>query len=563
MKKLLKTLAFAAAAAFVGSSVFADYGWYNTSIDIGGIRSDYSTWSTGGADTDLGKLSNLTVTGVKMSVWDDSNDRGGANMFFRLYDDDGQIGQDKDLWLGAASRITGDHDFSIDYTGTIDLATEFGTQLVEGKTYYLTMWAKTYGDAGDHWYNGTGNNFHTKFVYAAPKTYTLVEDADDLVVGADYLVVSTVDGAYSAMKNEANGTGIGCLGLGDPAISGKTISTASDAIVWRLNPGQAEGRYQLYSAAAGVFAAAPDAAGDAAQLLADGDTDLARWTADLSDLSAIKFYNVSYTDRYLQRDANTANAQFATYDSAQAAPRLYRDDSTALQTVTFDAQGGTSPVASRKYVHGTTYWGIRKPTWTGEGSKKFMGWFDAPEGGTRVTNYMAVTEADARTIYAHWGDYQTVYFDANGGSYTKTSVECLGTYTGLTRPTWDGHKFLGWYDALENGERVLNYMPVSGGAEKTLYAYWTENGLAISGFGMKSVANGARNSRSGDEQVFEFSYAAVAGVLYEIEWTDSLDGEWTVVKSWVAEDDGFTSVTVSVPSRSTGFFRFSAPNGEE
>ncbi len=479
MKKLLKTLACSAVAALVGASAFANYDWYDTSIGIGGIKSNFQDWSRGNGapDTDLGALTSLTLSSVEMNIWDDDNDRGGVNMFFRLYGDNGQIGGDVDVWLGGAERIEGSvHDFSVSYTGPYDLADAFGVTLEDGKTYYLNMWAKSYGDAGDHWYSGDGDNYHTKFVYCGtPKTYTLVESADDLVVGADYLVVSTVEGAYSAMKNEVNGTGIGCLGLADDAISGNTIAAASDAIVWRLNPGQAEERYQLYSSAAGVFAADSDDLAGRAQLLADGDTDLARWTVDLSALPDVKFYSVSYPDRCLQRDNFPANERFAAYDRAHVAPRLYRDDSTALQTVTFDAQGGTSPVAFRKYVHGTTYWGIRKPTWTGEGSKKFMGWFDAPEGGTRVTNYMAVTEADARTIYAHWGDYQTVYFNANGGTYDKVSVVCGGSYSGLTKPTWTGEgekKFLGWYDAPENGERVLNGQPVTGGEEKTLYAYW-------------------------------------------------------------------------------------------
>ena len=345
MKKLLKTLAFSAVAALVGASAFADYGWYGTSIDIGGIRSDYSTWSQGNGapDTDLGKLSDLTVSGVEMKVWDDNNDRDGANMYFRLYGDNGQIGGDVDLWLGAATRIAGDHDFSISYTGTFDLADAFGVTLEEGKTYYLNMWAKTYKSGGqdydNHWYNGSGDNFHTKFVYSAPKTYTLVESADDLVVGADYVVVSTVDGAYSALKNEANGSAIGCLGLADAAIAGNTISTASDAIVWQLKGGAHKGYRVWYNAAADVYAAAPASAGDNAQLLADGTDDLAQWTIDTSALPAVKFFSVSYVDRYLQRDGSAGNAWFAAYDRAHVAPCLYRDDSTELQTVTFDPNG--------------------------------------------------------------------------------------------------------------------------------------------------------------------------------------------------------------------------------
>ena len=475
MKKLLKSLACFAAAALVGSSALAGYGWYNTSIDIGGIRSDYSTWSQGNGapDTDLGTLSSLTVTGVKMSVWDDSNDRGGANMFFRLYGDNGQIGQDKDLWLGAATRITGDHDFSVTYTGTIDLATEFGVQLEEGKTYYLTMWAKTYGDAGDHWYSGEySDNFHTKFVYSAPKTYTLVESADDLVVGADYLVVSTVDGAAGALKNEANGSAIGLLGLADAAIAGNTISASSDAIVWQLNPGNHRGQRVWYNAAEDVHAAAPATAGDNAQLLADGTDDLAQWTVDTSALPAVKFFSVSYADRYLQRDATAANAWFAAYDSAQATPSLYMADSTEVQTVTFDPNGGTyyEDMLTMKYVKGRPYWGIWKPA-SREGYK-FLGWFDKADG-SRVQNNTPVTADDTREFQARWQEIQTVTFDANGG--TVRGQESLvfnrdGVYAGFAMPTRVGYTFMGWFD--EDGTRVKNGEAVTADVERELIAHW-------------------------------------------------------------------------------------------
>ena len=464
-------------------------------------------------------------------------------------------------------------------------------------------------------------------------TYTLVESADDFVVGADYLIVAVSNGVFSsALKNEANGTRIG---IEDVEIDGNTIANSSAALVWQINPGQAEERYQIYNAAAGVFAAAPNSAGNNAQLLADGDTDLARWTIDFTDLPTVKLSSVQYTNRCLQRNSSAGTEYFATYTGTQKSPRLYRADSTEVQTVTFDAQGGTSPVATRKYVKGRIYWGIRKPEWTGEGSKKFLGWFDAPEGGTRVTNYMAVTEADARTIYAHWGDYQTVYFDANGGSYTKVSVSCAGTYSGITKPTWTGEgtkkflgwfdareggvyvtnghevtadaertlyahwgsyqtvyfdanggsytktsvecagtysgitkptwtgegnmKFLGWFDAREGGVYVTNGHEVTADAERTLYAHWAENAaaLAITGFSVSPrTAGPAVRSASAATAGSTLWLETFIGFQYEVQWTASLDGEWTVLKRWTADQNGTTAVSVDIPDgASSGFFR--------
>ncbi len=472
MRKLLKSLACFATAALVGASAFANYDWYDTSIGIGGIKSNFQDWSRGNGapDTDLGALTSLTLSSVEMNIWDDDDDRGGVNMFFRLYGDDGQIGGDVDVWLGGAERIEGSlHDYSVSYTGPYDLADAFGVTLEDGKTYYLNMWAKSYGDAGDHWYSGDGDNYHTKFVYCGtPKTYTLVESADDLVVGADYLVVSTVDGAYSAMKNEVNGSGIGCLGLADDAISGNTISAASDAIVWQLLEGTAVGQCELYNAAANVFAADSDDLAGRAQLLADGTDALAQWTIDTSALPAVKFYSVSYPDRCLQRDNFAANERFAAYDREHVAPCLYRDDSTEIQTVTFDPNGGTYPADKQtmKYVVGREYWGIHKPTLEGH---EFLGWYDAQ--GNRIANFTEVTGESSRAMTARWGrGNQAVTLDPGEGSCATTSLTCSGTYKGIPKPTWEGHVFLGWFDA--DGSRAQNGMPVTDEAERTLTALW-------------------------------------------------------------------------------------------
>ena len=69
-----------------------------------------------------------------------------------------------------------------------------------------------------------------------------------------------------------------------------------------------------------------------------------------------------------------------------------------------------------------------------------------------------------------------VWFDANGGTCKKESVTCRfgETYSGFTTATWAGHSFQGWYDDPEGGKRVKNGMAVTGGAERTLYAHWTD-----------------------------------------------------------------------------------------
>ena len=137
--------------AFTTQTAWAGYGWWGGSMSIGGITTDCTAWSTDSNNpTDLGIVTNMTITSIAFNVWDDSNDRGGANMFFRIWDGGtSPVGDNQDLWLGNATRITGDHNFSISWTGSEDLAAAVGLTLMPGKTYYITMWAKTYKTDGD------------------------------------------------------------------------------------------------------------------------------------------------------------------------------------------------------------------------------------------------------------------------------------------------------------------------------------------------------------------------------------------------------------------------------
>ena len=155
--------------AFSSQTAWAGYGWYNGSMTIGGNNTDPTAWSTDFMNpTDLGIVTDMTISSIVFNVWSDANDRGGANMFFRIWDGGpSQVGDDQDLWLGASTRITGDHDFSISWIGTEDLAAAVGLTLKPGNTYYIDMWAKTYGDSGDEWYSGdNGSNYHAKLTIA-------------------------------------------------------------------------------------------------------------------------------------------------------------------------------------------------------------------------------------------------------------------------------------------------------------------------------------------------------------------------------------------------------------
>lgn len=163
----------------------AGYGWYDCSMTIGGVSTNPSTWS-GNPDspTDLGYVSNLTVTSVAFKIWSDANDRGGANIYFRIYDENGQQGSDQDLHLGTATFIPGStHDYSISWTGSEDLASAVSLTLVQGKDYYVDIWVKTYGISGDEWYSNGGANYHAKMNYTTyPITFATGNDNTDWTI---------------------------------------------------------------------------------------------------------------------------------------------------------------------------------------------------------------------------------------------------------------------------------------------------------------------------------------------------------------------------------------------
>lgn len=73
----------------------------------------------------------------------------------------------------------------------------------------------------------------------------------------------------------------------------------------------------------------------------------------------------------------------------------------AMQTVTFDANGGQCATASYRYLVGGTYGWLPTPTLAGH---VFAGWFSAIDGGTEVTAESTVGAETSRALHAHWSE---------------------------------------------------------------------------------------------------------------------------------------------------------------
>ena len=238
--------------------------------------------------------------------------------------------------------------------------------------------------------------------------------------------------------------------------------------------------------------------------------------------------------------------------------RTFHAHWTNEQTVVFDAQGGDCDPATMTAEMGGRYGPLPKPTKAGYA---FVGWYTKAEGGSHLTANSIVTTLKTRTFYAHWSADQTVAFVANGGSCDTTTMVATigGTYGELPKATQDGYIFKGWYTKAEGGSKVTAASTVTAATARTLYAHWKEKGAApsITAFSVspRSTALAARSAGSG---ILECTLVVETGAdfVYEVQWTASMLGEWTVLKHWTAAEDGEFPVTVEVPADfPAGFFR--------
>ncbi|MCR5222360.1 MAG: InlB B-repeat-containing protein, partial [Lachnospiraceae bacterium] len=143
--------------------------------------------------------------------------------------------------------------------------------------------------------------------------------------------------------------------------------------------------------------------------------------------------------------------------------------------VDFDANlEGATLSAPSKIVNYDDYYGkLASASKTGY---RFLGWYTAPEDGTRVIDSDKVTRLSTHTLYAHWSIItRTVTFKPNGGSCDTESkiVVYGGKYGDLPEPTNTGYTFNGWYTQLVGGEKITANTDVTITADQILYAQWS------------------------------------------------------------------------------------------
>ena len=213
-----------------------------------------------------------------------------------------------------------------------------------------------------------------------------------------------------------------------------------------------------------------------------------KWNGVALTLSTTKPTATGYTFKNWNTKADGTGTSYSSGASytTNAALALYARWTANSYTVTFNANGGTTPTASKSVTYKNTYGTLPTPTRTGH---SFAGWFTTASGGSQVTTSTTVTTASAHTLYAHWNaNTYSVEYNANNGSGTMSnSSHTYDVAKALTSNSFTrtGYTFKGWSTSstattatYANGASVKN-LTSTNGATVNLYAVWQANTYAI------------------------------------------------------------------------------------
>lgn len=151
---------------------------------------------------------------------------------------------------------------------------------------------------------------------------------------------------------------------------------------------------------------------------------------------------------------------------------LYARWSPAEYEIGFDSNGGASHgIISRPY--NSNYGSLPTPTRRGY---KFIGWYTAKSGGSKVTSSTKMNTAKYHVLYAHWEKAYVVTFNPNGGAIkndykTVSKGEAYGT---LPLPTKSKYAFKGWYTKKSGGTKITKNTKVALTKNQTVYAQWSK-----------------------------------------------------------------------------------------
>jgi uncharacterized repeat protein (TIGR02543 family) len=225
--------------------------------------------------------------------------------------------------------------------------------------------------------------------------------------------------------------------------------------------------------------------------------------------------------------------QNATVLTTASDHTLYAQWTAVDMTVTFNADGGSTPDPTSKTVSfDSTYGSLATTSRTGF---TFSGWRTAVDGGgSLIESSTLVTEVSDHMLYAHWtAEEFTVSFDAQGGNaQSDITVQFGEEYGALPSPSRTGYSFNGWYTASSGGTLVESTTIVSTSADHSLYAQWTaiSSTVTFDADGGSEPAPVTSKSVSYDANYGTLPTSSRTGYSFS-GWRTAADGGGTLVES--------------------------------
>ena len=141
-------------------------------------------------------------------------------------------------------------------------------------------------------------------------------------------------------------------------------------------------------------------------------------------------------------------------------------------TLTLDPNGGTVSTPSVQITEGTPIGQLTEPIYI---PNRFLGWYTASTGGTKIEPETTYSWTTNKTFYAHWEAPHTITFNSNGGQPSEIlryvfTGDAIGTLPEVTR---SGYFPDGWWTDEEGGEEVTPETIYEATGDTTVYAHWT------------------------------------------------------------------------------------------
>ncbi len=170
---------------------------------------------------------------------------------------------------------------------------------------------------------------------------------------------------------------------------------------------------------------------------------------------------------------------------------LYARWTAKTYTISYDANGGTTPTSSKTVTYASTYGTLPTPARTGY---TFDGWYTYASGGTKITSNTTVSITANQTLYAQWTPVTyTVTFNNNGGTggpTPQTKIHDTNLILSSAVPTRTNYNFNGWSTSANGSVEYASGATYKNNSDITLYAVWTP----IDIYTITYDANGGENA---------------------------------------------------------------------